>query len=187
MFRMSHNTAAAGATNDVPSFPEPTAKEAMFFYHIITSNKGKLEASLLYIITYSPGDWDNTDFYKVDWNEVARKGGYANGSTASVRYGQIKRRLGLSEGATPIKSRAKKEVGSGTNTTPSKVIKKRTPKKTSKATDADLFKMADEDDEDFKNDSKGGIKVESKGYGDDFEGGDHFDDQDEDDSHEHFD
>ena len=116
---------------------------------------------------------------KVDWGEVARKGGYANGSTASVRYGQIKKRLGLNEASTPAKSstptkaRVKKEVGSGTNTTPSKVAKKTTSKtKVSKVADARFFdSLADEDDENFNI-----AKEEDMGYGDDFAPS-HFDHQ----------
>lgn len=95
-----------------------------------------------------------TKIQKVDWNQVAEKAGYANGNSASVRYGQIKKRLGLTEGSSSTSSRkasVKKEVGSGTNKNPSKVTKKRTPKKTSKAAEAEFFgNLAEEDDEILK-------------------------------------
>jgi hypothetical protein len=79
-------------------------------------------------------------FPQVDWDVVADRAGYNNSSTAKVRYGQIKKALGFQDDGTfsatvtPTKSRgprAKKEktVGSGANGTPSKVVKKRTPKK----------------------------------------------------------
>jgi hypothetical protein len=112
----------------------------------------------------------NTSIEQVDWNQVAEKSGYSNGATASVRYGQIKKRLGLiNDGSapaaksTPAKARTKKEVGSGTNTTPSKVTKKRTPKKSSKVTDAELFGTVADDDEMLKGEQD--IKDEGMGHG----------------------
>lgn len=91
---------------------------------------------------------------QVDWDLVAERTGYNSGTTAKVRYGQIKRAIGIKEYGTierapaaakprakkvdengnpivtPRKPRAKKEkeVGSGTNKTPSKVTKAHTSK-----------------------------------------------------------
>lgn len=71
---------------------------------------------------------------KVDWEVVAKKSGYSNGSCAKTRFGQIKKRLGITDdgsstgpsasGTTPIKPRAKSTIGSGTNKSASKVGKK---------------------------------------------------------------
>ncbi|KAG0647932.1 hypothetical protein D0Z07_6047 [Hyphodiscus hymeniophilus] len=141
----------ATPSNAVPGFPEPNPKEAMFFYHVINSTKNKLEARLFHSMI-------------IDWNEVAHKGGYTNANTAAVRFGQIKRRLGLNQATasaststTPIKkppkARAKKEVGSGTNKTPSKIVKKTPPKKASKTVDPGTIKSLTDDEDDFKGDS----------------------------------
>jgi hypothetical protein len=78
---------------------------------------------------------------QVDWDAVAERAGYGSANSAKVRYGQIKKALGYNEDGTfsatvtptkPRGPRVKKDkatVGSGTNDTPSKVVKKRTPKK----------------------------------------------------------
>ncbi|KAL2066665.1 hypothetical protein VTL71DRAFT_2737 [Oculimacula yallundae] len=70
----------------------------------------------------------------VDWNIVATQAGYNSGGTARVRFGQIRRELMKGAGTTETKTKTsskprtkttpiKAEVGSGTNTTPSKVTK----------------------------------------------------------------
>ncbi|KAH6683233.1 hypothetical protein B0J14DRAFT_632842 [Halenospora varia] len=79
----------------------------------------------------------------VGWEAVAVEVGYSNGTTAKVRFGQIRRKLGCKgeetngEQGTKLEEKAGSEVGSGTNKTPSKVTKgpvQRAPKKTKTAT-----------------------------------------------------
>lgn len=75
----------------------------------------------------------------MDWTKVAQLAGYTNANTAKVRFGQIKKAIGYNaaNGSHPIPSPAKartpkkdNNVGSGTNTSPSKVEKKpRAPRK----------------------------------------------------------
>ncbi|CZR53692.1 uncharacterized protein PAC_03572 [Phialocephala subalpina] len=96
---------------------DPTVKDVKFFMCYIKNMKNKPE---------------------VDWNVIAQEMGLANGSTASTRFGQIKKKYidgGIGGTPSPAKPRAKKsEVGSGTNITPSKVTKpKGRPTKKAKA------------------------------------------------------
>ncbi|KAK0122381.1 hypothetical protein ONS95_010621 [Cadophora gregata] len=94
----------------------PTDKEAFFFLTIMQCMTNKPE---------------------VDWNMVATRAGYSNANCAKVRFGQIKKAIGYKEDGshppttTPTKGRGKKDtnVGSGTNTTPTKVTKPRAPRK----------------------------------------------------------
>lgn len=97
------------------------------------------------------------DTIQVDWDHVAQLSGYSNANCAKVRFGkqvdytvafsysasrgltdshlgQIKKAIGFtapagSASTTPVKSRGKKEVGTGTNKTPSKIKKATTPRK----------------------------------------------------------
>ncbi|KAK3903360.1 hypothetical protein C8A05DRAFT_32902 [Staphylotrichum tortipilum] len=75
--------AAAGAT-DADGRKQPTQSETYLFYAIIKHMKGKPE---------------------IDWTAVANDTGLKNAETAKVRYGQIKRKLGL-DTWTPTKPRA---------------------------------------------------------------------------------
>ncbi|CZT48937.1 uncharacterized protein RSE6_09707 [Rhynchosporium secalis] len=93
----------------------PTPREAFFFLTIMQCMKNKPD---------------------VDWDLVATRAGYSNARSAKVRFGQIKKAIGATENgspasSTPTKGSAKKDstIGSGTNTTPSKVTKPRTPRK----------------------------------------------------------
>ncbi|KAF8856301.1 hypothetical protein BDZ45DRAFT_791457 [Acephala macrosclerotiorum] len=98
------------------SSQDPTVKDVKFFMSYIKNMKNKPE---------------------VDWNGIAQEMGLANGNTACTRYSQIKKKYLDSPGGapSPAKPRAKKsEVGSGTNTTPSKISKpKGRPTKKAKA------------------------------------------------------
>jgi hypothetical protein len=92
----------------------------------------------------------NTDiitYLQVDWDVVAQKSGFSNGKTAATRFSQIKKKWGaMSSDVDTTASTApvaktpktpktktpkyKTKVGSGTNSTPSKVSKgSPTPKK----------------------------------------------------------
>ncbi|KAI9800448.1 MAG: hypothetical protein M1833_003334 [Piccolia ochrophora] len=79
------------STNSTPpTGKDPTLKDMHFFYAVFNSQEG------------SP---------KINWDQVATVTGLKNGSTASVRFGQIKKKLGLtSNGAisTQTSPRAKK-------------------------------------------------------------------------------
>ncbi|KAH7413394.1 hypothetical protein BKA64DRAFT_741083 [Cadophora sp. MPI-SDFR-AT-0126] len=94
----------------------PTDKEAFFFLTIMQCMTNKPE---------------------VNWDLVATRAGYSNANCAKVRFGQIKKAIGYKEdgshvpATTPTKGRAKKDttVGSGTNTSPTKVTKPRAPRK----------------------------------------------------------
>ncbi|KAH7370835.1 hypothetical protein BKA65DRAFT_590094 [Rhexocercosporidium sp. MPI-PUGE-AT-0058] len=93
----------------------PTEKEAFFFLTIMQCMTNKPE---------------------VDWNLVATRAGYSNAVCAKTRFGQIKKQIGYKEDGShatpsPIKGRAKNDVtiGSGTNTTSTKVTKTRAPRK----------------------------------------------------------
>lgn len=129
--------------------------------------------------------------FQIDWEQVAQKAGYSNAACASTRFRQVKKRLGLTDDGsaaassttpksnTPKKPRGKKDVGTGTNKTPSKIIKKRSPKKTNKTADADFFgnlsdgdevpKAEDEDNIDEENiyEDDGHYDNETKGHYDD--------------------
>jgi hypothetical protein len=100
--------------------------------------------------------------HQVDWDFVASKHGYNSGSTARVRFGQIKKKYASSDDGddtatttskpTPSKPRAKNEKaekgpGSGTNNGASKVTKPRATKKKSKAAETTEPMMGVEDEE----------------------------------------
>ncbi|KAH7321167.1 hypothetical protein B0I35DRAFT_208744 [Stachybotrys elegans] len=79
---------------------EPTASEAMFFFAIVKHTKNKAD---------------------IDWVAVAEEQGFKNAEVAKVRFGQVKRKLGISSdpNSSPSSVRA----------TPTKVVK--TPTKRS--------------------------------------------------------
>ncbi|KAK2624212.1 hypothetical protein QTJ16_006162 [Diplocarpon rosae] len=95
---------------------EPTAKEAMFFLLILSNMKNKPD---------------------VDWTVVAEKASLSNAATASTRYGQIKKKLGFTKtyvspadpGSKAARGKKMEANGSGTNLTPARVTKKRSPSK----------------------------------------------------------
>ncbi|KAL7944409.1 hypothetical protein V8C42DRAFT_346157 [Trichoderma barbatum] len=76
---------------------EPTASEAMFFFAIVKHTRNKAD---------------------IDWDAVAQEQGFKNADVAKVRFGQVKRKLGIDSAATP-----KKGSTSSANSTPSKVRK----------------------------------------------------------------
>ncbi|KAK7417150.1 hypothetical protein QQX98_004753 [Neonectria punicea] len=77
---------------------EPTAAEAMLFFSIVKNTKNKAD---------------------VDWEAVASEQGFKTAEVAKVRFGQVKRKLGISSDATPTK----KGSAASVLTTPSKVTK----------------------------------------------------------------
>ncbi|CAG1976130.1 hypothetical protein SNK03_012320 [Fusarium graminearum] len=58
---------------------EPTAAEAMLFFSIVKHTRNKAD---------------------VDWNAVATEAGFKNADVAKVRFGQVKRKLGISTETT---------------------------------------------------------------------------------------
>ncbi|KAI9763015.1 MAG: hypothetical protein M4579_000078 [Chaenotheca gracillima] len=86
-----------------PKSAEPTSKEAFFMLHVLNNQDG------------NP---------KVNWGAVASAVGLKNGATASVRFGQIKKRLGWEN------LKATSVPGTKTTSTPSPCkVTKSTPKK----------------------------------------------------------
>ncbi|KAH8178050.1 hypothetical protein LIA77_03132 [Sarocladium implicatum] len=59
---------------------DPTASEAMFFFAIVKHTKNKAD---------------------IDWAAVANEQGFKNAEVAKVRFGQVKRKLGINEPAGP--------------------------------------------------------------------------------------
>ncbi|RFU80940.1 hypothetical protein TARUN_1225 [Trichoderma arundinaceum] len=76
---------------------EPTASEAMFFFAIVKHTRNKAD---------------------IDWEAVAQEQNFKNAEVAKVRFGQVKRKLGIDSTATP-----KKGNTSSATSTPSKVRK----------------------------------------------------------------
>ncbi|KAG6004117.1 hypothetical protein E4U21_001388 [Claviceps maximensis] len=69
------------ASNTTPQKKEPTAQEAMFFFAIVKHTRNKAD---------------------IDWNAVAVEQGFKNAEVAKVRFGQVKRKLGISSEAGPV-------------------------------------------------------------------------------------
>lgn len=150
---------APAATTGTVTVRDPTPKEGLVFFHILAANTGKLEVGFLLTSSSQsnpPLDThDDTYSLQVDWEVVATRLNYANATSAKVRYNQIKRSLitpadndnTSTPTKTPTKAKAKAKakkagkgeiapgdsddgvLGSGTNTTPSKVKKVATPRK----------------------------------------------------------
>ncbi|KND94176.1 hypothetical protein TOPH_01099, partial [Tolypocladium ophioglossoides CBS 100239] len=84
---------------------EPTASEAMFFFAIVKHTRNKAD---------------------IDWDLVAAEQGFKNAEVAKVRFGQVKRKLGITTSndtpASSARSVAKKGITS-TVRTPTKVGK----------------------------------------------------------------
>ncbi|KUJ09062.1 uncharacterized protein LY89DRAFT_741360 [Mollisia scopiformis] len=100
------------------SDPKVTAK---LFLSVITHNKNKAD---------------------VDWSKVAADMGLGSEGSARVRYHQIKKRfLAAAENSTAEKTDANKDgkVGSGTNVTPSKIMKSTPTKRKKPVQDADMM------------------------------------------------
>ncbi|KAH0525334.1 hypothetical protein TsFJ059_007717 [Trichoderma semiorbis] len=78
---------------------EPTASEAMFFFAIVKHTRNRAD---------------------IDWDAVAQEQGFKNAEVAKVRFGQVRRKLGISidTATTP-----KKGSSSPAASTPSKVRK----------------------------------------------------------------
>ncbi|KAF5026204.1 hypothetical protein F66182_1709 [Fusarium sp. NRRL 66182] len=91
---------------------EPTAAEAMLFFSIVKHTRNKAD---------------------VDWNAVATEAGFKNADVAKVRFGQVKRKLGIStETTAPARAPAtltstptKKSTGSRVAKTPRSGTKSR--------------------------------------------------------------
>ncbi|KEY70426.1 hypothetical protein S7711_06593 [Stachybotrys chartarum IBT 7711] len=75
---------------------EPTASEAMFFFAIVKHTRNKQD---------------------IDWHAVATEQGFKNAEVAKVRFGQVKRKLGINSDPNASPSAPK------TGSTPTKVAK----------------------------------------------------------------
>ncbi|KAG6011665.1 hypothetical protein E4U54_007966 [Claviceps lovelessii] len=69
------------ATDTTPKKKEPTAQEAMFFFAIVKHTRNKAD---------------------IDWKAVAVEQGFKNAEVAKVRFGQVKRKLGISSDTGPV-------------------------------------------------------------------------------------
>ncbi|KAL7922979.1 hypothetical protein ACQKWADRAFT_312509 [Trichoderma austrokoningii] len=78
---------------------EPTASEAMFFFAIVKHTRNKAD---------------------IDWDAVAQEQNFKNAEVAKVRFGQVKRKLGIDSNVTPKKGINSSPAGAST---PSKVVK----------------------------------------------------------------
>ncbi|KAM0343724.1 hypothetical protein ACHAPU_008315 [Fusarium lateritium] len=109
---------------------EPTAAEAMLFFSIVKHTRNKAD---------------------VDWNAVATEAGFKNADVAKVRFGQVKRKLGIStETSAPARtpySTPKKGTGSRVSkTTPGSAKGKGKGRKVKKEEEKDLLDDENEDD-----------------------------------------
>ncbi|RGP66842.1 hypothetical protein FLONG3_8714 [Fusarium longipes] len=110
---------------------EPTAAEAMLFFSIVKHTRNKAD---------------------VDWNAVAIEAGFKNADVAKVRFGQVKRKLGIST-ETSIPARApvtpKKPAGGRVSktTTPRSIKRKGKSSKVKK--EEESFDIFDDEDEDM--------------------------------------
>ncbi|RDA83402.1 hypothetical protein CP532_4828 [Ophiocordyceps camponoti-leonardi (nom. inval.)] len=108
-------SAATTETNGTPTKKEPSAHEAMFFFAIVKHTRNKAD---------------------IDWESVAKDQGFKSADVARVRFGQIKRKLGLSSvtDTPPRGSATKKRTGGpSATTTPTKGPKNDTPVKAVKS------------------------------------------------------
>ncbi|KAF4441922.1 hypothetical protein F53441_11882 [Fusarium austroafricanum] len=115
---------------------EPTAAEAMLFFSIVKHTRNKAD---------------------VDWNAVANEAGFKNADVAKVRFGQVKRKLGIStETTAPTRAPAtpKKPTSARVSKTPRSAKGKGKVKKE----DVKLL-LDDEEDEDLL---KSTIKAENR-------------------------
>ncbi|KAK0386490.1 hypothetical protein NLU13_6325 [Sarocladium strictum] len=71
---------------------EPTASEAMFFFAIVKHTRNKAD---------------------IDWAAVATEQGFKNADVAKVRFGQVKRKLGINDTSGAAKTPTKSGVASG--------------------------------------------------------------------------
>ncbi|VUC33998.1 unnamed protein product [Clonostachys rosea] len=113
--------------SDESKQPQPTASEAMFFFSIVKNMKTQAD---------------------IDWVNVAEDRGFKNAEVAKVRFGQVKRKLGIWSDNGGAKSSPKKTPLS----TPTKVTKTPTKRGSAKAR---MSKMKKEDDYDEDEDNKG--------------------------------
>ncbi|KAK4101001.1 hypothetical protein N658DRAFT_471917 [Parathielavia hyrcaniae] len=105
---MPPKTKAAPAGDAGDGRKQPTAQEAYLFYTIIKNMKGKPE---------------------IDWTAVAVDAGFKNAETAKVRYGQIKRKLGLDTwNAGKVKDSQAKDQDAGEDGAPETPAAGRTKK-----------------------------------------------------------
>ncbi|KAG9258067.1 uncharacterized protein F5Z01DRAFT_670719 [Emericellopsis atlantica] len=114
---------------------EPTPLEAMFFFAIVKHTKNKAD---------------------IDWAGVAAEQGFKSAEVAKVRFGQVKRKLGINDTTTPNRRGA---ISSPANT-PTKVTK--TPTKSRGGRQKAPVKKEESDTEDDTK-VKTEVKSESRG------------------------
>ncbi|KAJ4136022.1 hypothetical protein NW768_003630 [Fusarium equiseti] len=108
---------------------EPTAAEAMLFFSIVKHTRNKAD---------------------VDWNAVATEAGFKNADVAKVRFGQVKRKLGISTETTAparIPATPKKPSRVSKTTTPRSVKAKGKNNKIKK--EEESFDIFDDEDEEM--------------------------------------
>ncbi|RBR13120.1 uncharacterized protein FIESC28_08306 [Fusarium coffeatum] len=108
---------------------EPTAAEAMLFFSIVKHTRNKAD---------------------VDWNAVATEAGFKNADVAKVRFGQVKRKLGITtETTAPARTPAtpKKPSRVSKTTTPRSVKAKGKNNKVKK--EEESFDIFDDEDEEM--------------------------------------
>ncbi|EQL02146.1 hypothetical protein OCS_02142 [Ophiocordyceps sinensis CO18] len=95
---------------------EPSATEAMFFFAIVKHTRNKAD---------------------IDWSAVAAEQGFKSAEVARVRFGQVKRKLGITSNAetpTSATGASGKKRDNSNAATPTKVAKNATPTKVAKNT-----------------------------------------------------
>ncbi|KAI6747538.1 hypothetical protein HG530_015848 [Fusarium avenaceum] len=107
---------------------EPTAAEAMLFFSIVKNTRNKAD---------------------VDWNAVAEEAGFKNADVAKVRFGQVKRKLGIStETTAPTRtptSTPKKGTGSRVSKTTPRSTKGKGKGSKVKQENVEIFEDEDEE------------------------------------------
>ncbi|KAI6779842.1 uncharacterized protein J7T54_003766 [Emericellopsis cladophorae] len=119
---------------------EPTPLEAMFFFAIVKHTKNKAD---------------------IDWAGVAAEQGFKSAEVAKVRFGQVKRKLGINDTITPNRKGPTNSPGS----TPTKVTK--TPTKSRGGRQKAPVKKEESDTE---GDTKIKTEVKSESRGKSFKG-----------------
>ncbi|RGP64142.1 hypothetical protein FSPOR_8160 [Fusarium sporotrichioides] len=111
---------------------EPTAAEAMLFFSIVKHTRNKAD---------------------VDWTAVATEAGFKNADVAKVRFGQVKRKLGISTETTAgprAPATPRKPAGGRVSktTTPRSAVKAK-GKNNKVKKEEESFNIFDDDDEEM--------------------------------------
>ncbi|TWU78646.1 hypothetical protein ED733_005476 [Metarhizium rileyi] len=129
--------------SDTPKKKEPTASEAMFFFAIVKHTRNKAD---------------------IDWNAVAIEQGFKNADVAKVRFGQVKRKLGISTNTdTPASTRTPTKRAAPAAGTPNRITKSGGRAGTKGRARGKMIKQEDGNTEDAEDDDETmiGVKEES--------------------------